>query len=134
MRGNLAIAVREEAMQPSETAGAEELYLVPFQAAPQDTAKPVEASCGRFVLDDDLLLDSQRFHAVMMQAFAARNSRCTFDLSAISYLFYGHVGMLMLAVEEAKRHNCRIALQGAQRPMAKLLELARFERYCDIVE
>jgi len=78
--------------------------------------------------DKMLFADNTAFRKLMDEVRQAGCKTCVFDLKNLEVIDSAGLGMLMIAIEDAKRSGRNLFVKNPQGPVLKLLQLSRMDQ------
>lgn len=85
---------------------------------------------GRFTF-----ADNQAFRELLNEIAGASIKSVIFDMEKLEFVDSAALGMLLLAHDESSKHNKgKITLQSASGQVRKMVSIARFDQYFNIVD
>lgn len=76
--------------------------------------------------------DNTAFRSILAQIAGSSVQQVIFDLSQVEFIDSAALGMLLLAHDEASKHQKPVILRGATGQVSKMIHMARFENYFTI--
>lgn len=78
--------------------------------------------------DKMLFADSSAFRKLIDEVRQSGCKTCVFDLKALEVIDSAGLGMIMIAIEDARRNGWALTLKNPQGPVLKLLQLSRMDQ------
>ena len=81
------------------------------------------------ISDRLIFADHHAFRKLIDDIKTAAASHCTFDLKDLSMMDSSGLGMIMIAIEEAKRSGFHLTLKNASGSVLQLIQMSRLDRF-----
>ncbi len=72
--------------------------------------------------------DHAPFRKLLDEIKGSQCLQCVFNLSEMKLIDSSGLGMMMIAIEEAKKHGQKLSVVGANGPVLQLLQLSRLDK------
>jgi len=80
------------------------------------------------LIDSLTFSDNTQFRGLIEDIKLAKVKDCIFDLAELKMIDSSGLGMLMIAIEEGKKHNFTLSLINTSGPVKQLLQLSRLDK------